>query len=145
VIGYFDTSAVLPLVVAEPGSPVCARLWLACDRRASSLLVVAEAAAALAQARRLGRLTEAEHVGAAALLDRRLEELDLLWPTRELVDEAAGLAVAHGLRGYDAVHTASALALKADGLVAVSGDQALLGAWVELGLDTADPNALPMG
>ena len=57
MIAYFDTSAVLPLLVAEPGSARAASLWDGADRIASVRLIYPEARAALAQAERLGRLT----------------------------------------------------------------------------------------
>jgi len=49
------------------------------------------------------------------------------------------LALTHGLRGNDAVHAATALALQEDGVVAVTGDRALLAAFGALGLATIDP------
>ncbi|MDR1079076.1 MAG: type II toxin-antitoxin system VapC family toxin [Propionibacteriaceae bacterium] len=141
MIGYFDTSAVVPLVVAEPSSARCAQLWRSCDVRVSSVLVVAEAHAALAMALRLGRLAEREHEVAVESLSHRIEELDLAIVTRQIVDSAAGLARSHSLRGYDAVHAATAWALRSDELVAVSGDRALLDALAALGVDTVDSNA----
>jgi uncharacterized protein len=57
VIAYFDTSAVMPLLIAEPGSDRAAALWDGADRVVSVRLVYPEARAALAQAERLGRLT----------------------------------------------------------------------------------------
>ncbi|MDR2566040.1 MAG: type II toxin-antitoxin system VapC family toxin, partial [Bifidobacteriaceae bacterium] len=133
MIGYFDTSAVMPLVIDEPSSGRCAQVWRACDVRVSSMLVIAEAHAALAMALRLGRLSEPQHAAALDLLAKRIEELDLFLPTREVVDKAGELALAHALRGYDAVHAATALALKSDDLVAVTGDKTLLDAFTALG------------
>ncbi|MDR1213488.1 MAG: type II toxin-antitoxin system VapC family toxin [Propionibacteriaceae bacterium] len=141
MIGYFDTSAVVPLAVAEPSSARCAQLWRSCDVRVSSVLVIAEAQAALAMALRMGRLTAEEHEATVESLSRRIEELDLSIVTRQIVDSAAGLALSHSLRGYDAVHAATAWALKSDELVAVSGDRTLLDALAALGVDTADANA----
>jgi len=138
VIGYFDTSAVLPLVLTEPGSARCAELWLACDARVSSMLVIAESHAALAQARRLGRVTEEEYGAARELLDRRLDELDLVTLTRALAVRAGELAVSEALRGYDAVHAASALAVQGPDTVFVAGDKVLLTAMADLGMSTAD-------
>jgi len=140
MIGYFDTSAVVPLVVAEPGTNRCRQVWQACDIRASSLLVVAEAHAALAQALRLERLTLSAHHTAVRLLQRLIESLDLITPTQAIVDQAATMALDYALRGYDAVHAASALALQDPDLVAVSGDRALLDAWAALSLSTIDIN-----
>ncbi|MDR1807955.1 MAG: type II toxin-antitoxin system VapC family toxin [Propionibacteriaceae bacterium] len=139
MIGYFDTSAVVSLVVAEPGSARCAELWEACDVRVSSLLVIPEAHAALAMALRLGRLTAAQHRAAVSLLGRRVDELDLAQPTRDIADSAARLALSHALRGYDAVHAATALALAGEDVVVVTADRTLLAALAELGLATADP------
>src|SRR5207244_7507343 len=57
VIAYFDTSAVVPLLVAERGSALVASLWDGADRAVSGRVAYPEARAALAQAHRLGRLT----------------------------------------------------------------------------------------
>jgi len=46
VIAYFDTSAVVPLLVDEPGSSTAATLWDRADRVVSVRLVYAEARAA---------------------------------------------------------------------------------------------------
>jgi hypothetical protein len=50
--------------------------------------------------------------------------------------------VAHqlGLRGYDAVHCASAEQLNDEDVVAACGDQRLLSAWAEVGVSTYDTN-----
>ena len=142
MIGYFDTSAVVPLVIAEESSVHCADIWQACDVRISSMLVVAEAYAALAQALRLGRLTQEQHDKASKLLGLRIEELDLVVPSREIVDSAAELARTYALRGYDAVHAATALALSSPDLVVISGDRALLDAIASLGASIVDINAV---
>jgi predicted nucleic acid-binding protein len=139
LISYFDTSAVIPLVVAEPTSERCAQLWEACDKRVSSVLVVAEAHAALAQAFRMARITAQQHAAATRLLKRRLEEMDLVTATREIANRAALLAVQHALRGYDAVHIATALAINGPDTVAVTADRAMLKALSTTGVATADP------
>jgi predicted nucleic acid-binding protein len=69
----------------------------------------------------------------AAVID--VAEVDEL-----VVGRAASLADRLALRGYDAVHRASAEQLRSDDLVAASADQRLLAAWIELGLATYDPN-----
>jgi len=140
MIGCFDTSALVPLVVSEPTSVRCAELWQACDVRVASMLVIAEGHAALAQALRLGRLTPATYKVVASLFDQVINQLDLVLPAREIVDTAARLALSHSLRGYDAVQAATALSLSADGVVAVTGDRELLDALRSLGLVTADTN-----
>src|SRR5437870_1138678 len=55
VIAYFDTSAVVPLLVQEPATSRAIALWEGADRVAAVRLVYPEARAALAQAHRLDR------------------------------------------------------------------------------------------
>ena len=57
MILYLDTSAFVPLLIAEPTSQTCGALWDAADRLATTRLTQVEAAAALAMAERLGRST----------------------------------------------------------------------------------------
>jgi len=145
MIGCFDTSALVPLVISEPTSVRCAELWQACDVRVASMLVIAEGHAALAGAMRLGRLDSATHTAAASLFDQVVDQLDLVLPARHIVDTAARLAHSLSLRGYDAVQAATALALSEDDVVAITGDHELLDAFRSLGLATADTNgASPM-
>lgn len=57
-----------------------------------------------------------------------------------MIRSGAHLAREYSLRAYDAVHCASALALKDPTLVAAAGDRSLLAAWRALGIDTVDIN-----
>jgi hypothetical protein len=64
--------------------------------------------------------------------------------TSAFVDEgvvraAAVFADRFALRGYDAVHCASAALLVDNDLVAATGDARLLRAWAALGIATYDP------
>lgn len=54
---------------------------------------------------------------------------------------AAQVANRFGLRGYDAVHCASAVLVNDETLVAAAGDRQLLAAWHVLGVNTFDTNA----
>ncbi|MDP8927432.1 MAG: type II toxin-antitoxin system VapC family toxin [Actinomycetota bacterium] len=137
MIGYFDTSAVVPLLVAELGSPHAGQLWDAADRVVSARLVYPETRAALAQAHRLGRLTATQLRAAVEELGDRYDQLDLVELDRELAFRAGELAERHGLRGYDSVHLAAADRVRDPALVFVAGDGALLQAAVEEGLATA--------
>jgi predicted nucleic acid-binding protein len=128
VIAYFDTSAVVPLLVVEPGSARAAMLWNGADRVVSARLVYPEGRAALAHAHRLGRLTARQLRSVVDELDARYEELDLVEVDDGLARRAGQLAEVHGLRGYDAVHLAAADRLRGPDLVVVAGDGALLGA-----------------
>ena len=128
MIAYFDTSAVVPLLVAEVGSVRAASLWDGADRVVSVRLAYPEGRAALAQAQRLGRLTVRQLRVAVTDLDARFDQLDVIEIGEQLAHRAGELAEAHSLRGYDAVHLAAADRVRDPDLVVVAGDGALLDA-----------------
>lgn len=141
MIGFLDTSALVPLLIAEPSSSACQRFWDDADAVAAVRVAYVEVAAAVARAHRSGRLSEREH-------HRSLRTLDLLWSQMDIVEiddtlirRAAELARRLGLRGYDAVHCAAAECLGDPSMVAATGDRELLQAWGELGVTTYDTNA----
>lgn len=141
MIGYLDTSAFVPLLVDEPTSESCRRFWDSADVVVSSRLLYVEAAAALAQARRMRRLSQGTHIRARRRLDQMWSELDVIEVDEQIVARAAELAHRLSLRGYDAVHCASAEQLDDDDdVVAASGDQQLFNAWLKLGMQTYDTN-----
>ena len=140
MIGYLDTSAFVPLLIDEPTSEACRRFWNDADAIVSSRLLNVETAAALAQARRMGRLTEGQHLQVRPRLDQIWSEMDVIEVDEQVVTRAADLAHRLALRGYDAVHAASAEQLDDDDVVAASGDHRLLTAWMELGMSTYDTN-----
>jgi len=104
----------------------------------SCRLLYVEAAAALAQARRLHRLTARQHTAALTLLDDLWAQIDVVEVNDALVRYAAELALRLALQGYEAVHCAAAHQLADPELVAATGDRRLLGAWHQLGLATVD-------
>jgi hypothetical protein len=142
VIGYLDTSAFVPLLIAEPTSAACRRFWDDADDVVSSRLLHVETAAALAQARRLGRLTDHEHRTSLQLLDQLWSAVEVAEVDEPLVTRAATLAHQLALRGYDAVHCASAEQVDDEDVVAAANDQRLLNAWTELGIATFDISAV---
>jgi uncharacterized protein len=137
VIAYFDTSAVLPLVVDEPGTDLCNRVWTDATRVVSVRLLYPEARAALAKAARMGRLPRAQLTRAVAELDSLIDEVDLIEITPELAHAAGELAQEHRLRGYDAVHLAAARSIADHDLVLVTGDNELAVAARALGITVA--------
>ena len=141
MIGYLDTSALVPLLIGEATSPACREFWNTADAVTSTRLLYVEAVAALARAERAGRMTADEPHRATALLDRMIVEIEAVEVDERLVRTAADLARRFGLRGYDAVHCAAAAQLDEPDLVAASGDKHLLAAWRELGIATYDPAA----
>ena len=138
MIGYLDTSAFVPLLINEPTSDAGRRFWDDADVIVSSRLLYVETAAALAQAHRMGRLTKNKHLESLRRIDLMWSEMDVIEVDQQVVTQAADLARRLSLRGYDAVHCASAQQLDDEDLVAASGDQRLLTAWLELGMATYD-------
>jgi predicted nucleic acid-binding protein len=109
MIVYADPSALVKLFVAEQGSELTHDALVGAWMLGTVLLTRAELGAALSRGARRGLITESE-----ALTARR--QVDAAWATwvRIAVDEnlvlrAEALAWEHGLRGYDAIHLASAL------------------------------------
>ena len=135
MIAYFDTSALIPLLVAEPGSEAAGEMW---DQALGVVSVrLAGSRRALGQAVRVGRLTRATARRLVNELDGLLAQLDLVEIDEILVRTAADLADNHELRAYDAVHLAGALTVGPEDVVLVAGDHALLAAAHDAGLATA--------
>lgn len=139
LITYVDTSVLIKLVVEERGTDAARRLWVDADDLAAVSLVAVEARAALAAARRGGRLMPAQHRRSRAGLVGLLDQLDLIAVTSELVDHAGDVAEAAQLRGDDAVHLAAALLVGAT--VMASADRALCDAAAGYGLHVAETGA----
>jgi predicted nucleic acid-binding protein len=143
LIVYFDTSALVPVVIEEPASQAASRLWDAADRVVSSRLVYPEGRAALAMAFRLERIGARGLRSAVAQFERLHAQLDIVDTTGEIARSAGVLAQQFGLRGYDAVHLASARAVGDSELVLAAGDRALVTAARTLGVATANLTAMP--
>lgn len=131
---YFDTSALVKLLDEEPGSDLVSRLWDACDRPITSRLAYPEVCSALAGSHRSQVLSAPSLKKARAQFDRlwnRVSPIEL----RPVVQHRAGnIACDHRLRGADAVHLASALALPAAHTVMAVWDRRLATAAVAEGL-----------
>lgn len=134
MIAYFDTSAFLKLLLSEPGSAEARQLWTAADIALSSVLLYPEGRAALAVAARLRRL---ELAPARRAFEQLCTGVDLVGAEPDLLRRAGDLAEERALRGYDAVHLASAEAVGDRELVFVCADRRLVQAAGALGLDVA--------
>jgi predicted nucleic acid-binding protein len=124
-LAYFDSSAFVKLLVEEAGSELAAELWDGCDAAVVSRLAYPEVRAALAAAARNHDLGDHD-------LDAAEQAWDGYWAaTRPVeltaaVEQHAGqLARSHALRGADAVHLASALAIGDPDLVVAVWDRRL--------------------
>lgn len=137
MITYVDTSSLLKLVIDEDGSERAGLIWDSADVLASVALVVIEGRAALEAAQRGGRLETRQHRRARQEFTALVDELSIVAITEELVADAADLAEAEALRGYDAVHLAAAVTIEAAVLTSV--DTALCEAAQRRGLHVANP------
>lgn len=122
---YFDSSALVKLVVEEAGSELAAELWDGCDAAVASRLAYPEVRAALAAAARNYDLTEGELGAAEQAWDGYWAATRPVELTAAVERQAGQLAKAHALRGADAVHLASALAIGDPDLVLSAWDRRL--------------------
>ncbi len=127
---YLDASALVKLCVREPGSDLASALWNRADVVVTARLGDVEVRAALAAGERAG-------VVDAATRERGLATWERLWPMMHVVEltpevgaTAAELLAASPvpLRGGDAVHVASALAVAHPDTVVAAWDEHVAGA-----------------
>ena len=109
---YLDTSALVKLHVQEEGSSLVRRGVERAALIATSALTYVEARAAFVRLRHEGGISAVNY-------QRVVRDLDADWPhylvvqvTDRLLRQGARLAEAHRLRAYDAVHLASAVAVR---------------------------------
>jgi predicted nucleic acid-binding protein len=110
------------------------RLWASVYPAASSIFSYPEGRAALVAARRQGRLGEGEHAQALAAFEGLQADLVTVDVDRDLARRAGKHAEDLGLRGYDAVHLATALELGDEEVVVVTWDRDLARATEQVGL-----------
>ena len=109
---YLVTSALVKLYVQEPLSQELTAAVDEAEAVATSLLAYAEVRAAFARARREARLSPQAY---RHIVDAFVEDWTCyiaVEVTDHLVKAAGELAAARALRGYDAMHLASALSLR---------------------------------
>ena len=109
---YLDTSALIKRFVNEKGSPLVQSLVQQTEPVATAKVAYAEIFAGLARKLRGGHLPKAPYALAGRQFERDWQSYlrvelrdDILFLARDLIQR-------HPLRGFDAVHLASALSLK---------------------------------
>jgi predicted nucleic acid-binding protein len=134
---YFETSALVKLFLEEPGAEDSRDLWDDADLVTVSLIAYPEARAALASAQKTRCISAAELGDAKRKLNR-------LWTQTQVIDIDEALALAagdaaetFGLRGYDAVHLATAVTLQDESLLVATWDEDLREACLAAGLPVA--------
>lgn len=133
----FDSSAFVKLLVEEDGSDLAARLWDGADVVAASRLAVPEVRAALAAARRAGRLDRSAERRASRDWDEFGSATRVVELTPAVAAAAADLASRLVLGGADAVHLASAMTMIEARPILAAWDVRLRTAALETGLDVA--------
>lgn len=134
---YFDSSALVKMLLDESESDLARSLWGGADLVLTSVVAYAEVRAALAMASRLERLTESDHVRAKAYWERMWESISTVEATRDVVERAGSLAERHQLRGFDAVHLASASVVASTLLIVATWDEQLSDAAAAMGYSVA--------
>ena len=138
MITYFDTSAFLKLLIDdETGAATVEQLWVASSAVVCCEIGYVEARTAVGAAHRSQRLTTVGLRPVRKTLESLWAQLEVVPVTATLVRRAADLAEDAGLRGYDAVHLAAALAVPVDTFA--SSDANLCGAAAHRGLHVATP------
>lgn len=125
MIGYFDSSALVKLVVEEARSEEAAALWDGADAVLSSRVAYPEVRGALAAARRAGRLTGAQLAEAKRMWTPLWDAVRVVELSADLAVHAGDLAEEHALSGFDAVHLASALLVSEGELILATWDSRL--------------------
>jgi uncharacterized protein len=140
LIVYFDTSALVALLLEERASETAERLWVEANRVLSSRLLYAEARSAIAQAHRSDRLDSGRQQETVTELECLVDQFDLIDVSDPVVRYAGDLSERLALCGCDAVHLSSADLAGSPELVFASGDKPLLRAAEALGVATANLN-----
>jgi predicted nucleic acid-binding protein len=108
---FWDSSAVLPLLVDEPGTAAMVALQVEDPAAAVWWLTPVECWSALGRLERERRLTEEGVTAAARLLAEAARRWTEVPPIDRVRDQAARLVRLHPLRAADALQLAAALVL----------------------------------
>ncbi len=124
-IVYFDSSALVKLLVEEPGSDVAAALWDGCDVALSSRLAYPEVCAALSAVSRNRAMNEEALTSCRQAWEQYWMAMRPVELTARVAKAAGRVAERRDLRGADAIHLASALEVAIPDLVMAVWDRRL--------------------
>ncbi len=129
---FFDSSAFVKRYVSEAGTEAVLA-W--CDRASEiglSGIALPEIVSAFCRLRREGRIDDTQYRQLKSLLLADIEDAAICDLSPEVLARSIDSLEANALRGMDAIHVGSAIALKVD--VFISADQRQLEAAIRAGL-----------
>lgn len=126
------------MLIREDNEDQCRSIWDDATQIVTSRITYVEAQAAVAAAERADRIDSAQSKFARMRLDEMWRDAFVVEIDVDLMYAAAACARAYGLRGFEAIHCASAMTAGGIDALAVSGDRRLLDAWLRGGLAVAD-------
>jgi predicted nucleic acid-binding protein len=109
---YVDTSDLFKLYVEESGSRAIEALAATAETMHTSRVAYAEFRGSVARARRNHRVSEVAYKEAVTNFENSWLTYSISEVTEPLVSLAGDLAAKHFLRGFDAIHLASAVTLQ---------------------------------
>jgi predicted nucleic acid-binding protein len=112
MIVYFDTSALIKRYVEEDGSDQVDELFTPESTIITSVVTFAEMSAAFSRKFREGLLTRTGYLKTLSELKNEHSQLVLVAISMELNQIIENLLLKHALRGFDAIHLASAILIK---------------------------------
>lgn len=139
-MNYFDTSALIKRFVAEAGSELVLQLTNR-DRVVTAAITYAEVHGGLARKKRTGELAGNDYAIACDQFEEDWQAYDRIQLTTEILTRARDLIQRHPLRGFDAIHLASAMEPGTEVAYAVTfvaADARLLNAAAAEGLPVVD-------
>lgn len=134
MIVYLDASAWAKRYFREAGSAIVEQVFASDDELVSSVLGHVEVSGVIARASSASQASE--------LVAADLSGIELIETTQAIGLMAANIAGTRKLRGADAVHVATALAVEAirdERLLFITSDQEMVEAARELGFNVVDP------
>jgi len=109
MILYLDTSALVKRYFSEPHSGALISKWKDADEIVTSAIAYAEATAAFYRKMREGNLNEKILLKTLTAFREDWKSFFRIQVTEELNEIIDGIAGNHSLRGFDAIHLASAI------------------------------------
>lgn len=129
------------MLIREDSEERCRLIWDDATQIVTSRITYVESQAAVAAAERADRIDSVQAKSARMRLDEMWRYAFVVEVSADLMYAATACARAYGLRGFDAIHCASAMTIGGDDVLAVSGDERLLDAWLRGGMAVADTSS----